>query len=51
MDIISNDLSPPISLEKIIGIDNSGNDIDLSKLADVNTGSTTGYIDYGVDMF
>lgn len=50
-DIISNELSPPVSLDNIIGIDYSGNDIDLDKLAQVSSGSTTGYIDYGIDMF
>lgn len=50
-DIISNELSPPVSLDNIIGIDNTGNDIDINKLAQVSSGSTTGYIDYGIDMF
>jgi hypothetical protein len=50
-EIVSSSLSPPISLDNIIGIDNTGNRIDLTKLADINTGLTTGYVDYGIDMF
>jgi len=50
-DILSEELSPPVSLDNIIGIDNTGNDIDTTKLADVSSGLTTGYVDYGIDMF
>jgi hypothetical protein len=37
-EIVSNILSPPISLENIIGIDYSGNVIDINILADVSSG-------------